>query len=181
MKETTSPNSTKIAKAEKFYKDKIRTLEIVTDNGEHRKMRKIYFAKPPFTKYHSVYSKEKFNNGVLRNNPNDKIEGLMAYIPYMDIEVTHFAKISKVRCLGVNLTLFYLLQRITYMLAIVVNVCLGAFGEDNFGGFSGLGSSDKMLYFAVLGVMILYLFMLIIWYFFYFDISLEFFKLDYET
>lgn len=178
-----SENWKLIRKALRYFQEKIISIEIVNKDKE---LQRIYFAKPPLQMYHSEFSKKSFELAVNRNSANDKIEGLMNHIKFIDIEVNHFASLRR-RGLWANLSAFHYLKLISFFLAVIINVALFVLSPNindervrsaPFGTWNEMNIQEKVIKYSTFILLFFYVATLILWIIFQFNIHLKTFLLE---
>jgi inositol 1,4,5-triphosphate receptor type 3 len=92
-------------KAKKFFFAKIRTIEIINQNGE---LQRIFFALPPLSRFHSKFSRNTFDEKVDRGSSNEKLTGLTDEVPYLMLELNHFNQLSRGTFKASNFSVFFI-------------------------------------------------------------------------
>jgi hypothetical protein len=104
----------------KHFRGGVAMIEIVTQADE---LQKIYFRLPKITKYMSFKSKEKLLNGFPRENPNDKINGLLESEQVALDEMNHFMYL---RSKGIKSPYYYFssLRNLNLLVAVVLGLLI---------------------------------------------------------
>jgi hypothetical protein len=179
--EDLSEESRYISRAMKFFKDLVRSIEIV-DNEKN--IQTVYFYLHPITKYLSRYSKAKFEYDIDRRTWSTKLSALLTAIDPLYIEMMHFANLSRFN-ITANLSYLYYLKVANLFLALLLNLVLllddtvsnfKAGGGRVFPPWSEASAADRFVQFLGAIILIFYFFVLILWIAFEFFVKLEIFQ-----
>lgn len=112
------PNKRVFKRASRFLSEKVRSIDIINQQG---RIQKVFFSLPPLSRFHSDYSKDEFNDTVSRRSVNDKLSSLMRIVPYVMIELYHFNFLSRGFLRTSNYSVFFVFQRIIFLFSLLVN------------------------------------------------------------
>jgi hypothetical protein len=169
-----------LPRAMKFFKDHVRSIEIV-DND--RNIQTVYFYLHPITKFLSRYSKERFEYGIDRRTWSTKLSALITAIDLLYIEMNHFASLSRYH-IKANLSYLYYLKVSNLCLSLLLNVVLllddsvskSASGDRVFPSWDVASPADRFVQFLGAIIVILYIIVFILWVAFEFFVKLEVFR-----
>lgn len=175
-------NKKLVAKARKFFFEKIRSIEIINQESE---LQKIYFAKPPLSRLHTNFSKEIFEDEVERGSSNEKLNGLIENVPFLMLELEHFNKLSR-GPFSANFSIFFILQRFNFYFSLLLNVLLmllPGISDESVSGtafvsFGALSGGEKVIYILAWMLFASFGFTLVIWTYFSCGLKLRIIKLQ---
>jgi hypothetical protein len=108
-------------KALEFLENRVNQIEIMDENKE---LQTVYYIIDPRSQYLNKYTKETFENTVVRTTTITKLEGLIAEIPDFLEEINHFLMLKKRLGFRINLDYLFVLRLINFLNAVFLNIFL---------------------------------------------------------
>jgi hypothetical protein len=108
-----------IAKARKFFNDKIQSIEFV---DEEQNLQTLYFYIHPKTEFLSKISIHKFEESVDRRNWTTKANDLMKFVSRAYMEIKHNYTMHSKLGVHISVSYFYFFKLLNFVIAIVVNL-----------------------------------------------------------
>lgn len=152
----------KFSKYYQFFVERVDCIEIVNPIGE---LQTVYFPRHQITDLLTLNTMNKFDKEIPRDNPNEKLRGLLNSFPHFYREMQHNHKLRS-RGLNIDPAIFGILKMVTFIIVVIANF-IELFSNPKPEPYIEVSVLAIWVYSFILLVCIIYLILFILWAIFY--------------